>query len=60
MIMKIDLCRYLIIRTDSFGEKFVMYADYYNEKCWSEKFISVIDLRKDMVTFDGVNWVEIE
>ena len=60
MIMKIDLCRYLIIRTDSFGEKFVMYADYFDKKCWSEKFISVIDLKKDITTFDGVNWREIE
>lgn len=58
--MKIDLCRYLIIRIDSFGEKFVMYADYFDEKCWSEKFISVIDLKKDITTFDGVNWREIE
>ncbi len=58
--MNIEFCRSLIVDTDSLGEKYVSYADYYDEKCWDSKFVSVIDLKKDMVTFDGVNWVEIE
>ena len=58
--MEIEFCRYLIVGIDSLGGKYVSYADYFYEKCWSEKFISVIDLKKDMVTFDGINWVEIE
>lgn len=58
--MNIEFCRSLIVDTDSLGEKYVSYADYYDEKCWDSKFISVIDLRKDMVTFDGKNWDEIK
>lgn len=58
--MNIEFCRSLIVDTDSLGEKYVSYADYYDEKCWDSKFVSVIDLKKDMVTFDGINWVEIE
>jgi hypothetical protein len=58
--MKTEFCRYLIVGIDSLGGKYVMYADYFDEKCWSEKFISVIDLKKDITTFDGVNWREIE
>lgn len=49
--------KYLVIMKD----KTAFMTDWYtNENCWTEDVFCVVDTIKELVSFDGKSWVEVE
>lgn len=49
--------KYLVIMKD----KTAFMTDWYtNENCWTDEIFCVVDNTKELVTFDGKSWTEVE
>ena len=48
---------YMVIMKD----RTAFMTDWYtHENCWTEKIFCVVDTIKELVTFDGKGWIEVE